>query len=87
MLNLGDSLVTGSPLCLFVLLVQAGGGAGFAAGSAWIEDPHIKEGHVEVISPEPFCLHIESSLLAVLSNISSPPRGCRCGSVDTLWHT
>ena len=33
--SLGVSLVVGSPLCLFVLLVQAGGGAGFAAGSIW----------------------------------------------------
>ena len=90
MLNLGDSLVVGSPLHPFVLLVQARGGAEFVAGSIRIEDSHIKEGCVEVISPEPvsFTLSLaQSSLVAVLCNIASLLRGCRCGSTDTLRHT
>ena len=47
----------------FVLLVQTGEGDGFVAGSMWVEDSHVKEGYVEVVSPEPVCLYVESSIV------------------------
>ena len=62
MFDLGDSLNVGSPLCLFMLLVRTGGGNGSVAGRVWVEDSHIDKGCVEVVSPEPVYIHIESSV-------------------------
>ena len=90
MFDLQNSLIIGSPLFPFVLLVQTGGGDGYVAGSMWVEDSHIEEGCVEFVSSEPVCLHVESSI--VFSDGSGvchflPLRGCRWGSTDTLWYT
>ena len=73
-----------------MLLVHTGGGNGSVAGNMWVENSHIEKGCVKIVSPEPICLHIESIvsiLTAVACIISSPSRGCRWGSADTLGHT
>ena len=74
MLNLVDLVVVGSPLCLFVLLVHAGGGAGFVVGAYGLKT-HTSKKVVWKLSPQnPFAFIsslAQSSLLAVLSNISS----------------
>ena len=57
MLDLSDSLIVSSSLCLFMLLVYDGVCAGFIAGSMWLEDTHIEIGRTK----EPIGLHIESS--------------------------
>ena len=62
MFDLGNSLIVGSPLRLFVLLVHTGGGNGSVAGSMWVESSHIEKGCVKIVSPEPICLHIKSSI-------------------------
>ena len=45
-----------------MLLVHTGGGNGSVAGRVWVVDMHIEKGYVKVVSPEPVCLHIESSI-------------------------
>ena len=60
--NLGDSLIIGSPLRLFMLLVHTGGGDGSVAGSMWVQNLHIEKGCVKIVFLGPICLHIKSSV-------------------------
>ena len=88
MLNFTDSLFV-RPILLVFMLSVAGLNWLVVRTSKWIENTYIKESPFMTVTPKP----VRCNSLAALSVMAeapvscSPVRGCREGSVHTLWHT